>query len=154
MKQRPPVKGHEHLHFGEFKDGLRVDRVGRLAEPAVPASISTTANRTRQSSPPLIVTNGGVGQASTSVVMLNQKNQQLTLAVVGGQGHSRSIPFYLHQSFEVRSPKPIEEVTKYYPIFETLIRQDSVEILVEKLCLVDLLTNSSTHKTLNKDNIT
>ena len=57
-----------------------------------------------------------------------------TLFVVCGIGQSRSIPHYM-----THSPRRLVDVTKDEKVFESLLRRDTVEQQIDKLCLTDLM---------------
>ena len=57
--------------------------------------------------------------------------------VLCGYGQSRTIPYHLYYNPLMFQNNSFNEVTKYNKPFKTLIREDTPEIMIDKLCIVD-----------------
>ena len=56
-----------------------------------------------------------------------------------GYGQSRTIPYHLYYNPRVFRDDCVSSVLKFDPIFKTLIREDTPEVMVDKLALLDFL---------------
>jgi hypothetical protein len=61
------------------------------------------------------------------------------IMVICGYGQTRSIPYYLYYSEQANSENNIQEVCKFKPPFESLIRKDNPETQIDKLVIIDQL---------------
>ncbi len=70
--------------------------------------------------------------------LINKASEKYrNIMVICGYGQTRSIPHYLYFSQEANAENSVTEVGNSRPVYESLIRKDNPETLVDKLLILD-----------------
>jgi pheromone shutdown protein TraB len=76
--------------------------------------------------------------------MVNKLSEKYrNLMIITGFGQTRSLPHYLYFSRSSNTLNNVSEVAGRKPVYETIVRTDSPEMLLDKLVIVDQILSSS-----------